>query len=68
MKLIKLNQNIESFYNSLQKDGAGKVIIPANLKPYIQILVALLTFIKVFTNDKTDAIIDKIINAFDNPN
>jgi hypothetical protein len=59
----EVNQKIAKFHETLLVDG--KVVIPANLIPVAELLKALLEVIKMFTNDKTDAIIDSIIEAID---
>ena len=65
MKIHILQNKIESFYDSLEFDSTGKIIVPPNLKPYIMLLIALLSFLKVFTNEKTDKLIDEIIKALE---
>jgi len=60
----KLTASVMSLYGECaQKDGS--IVIPEKYKAILGILETVLKIAKIFTNDKVDAIIDKILAAID---
>jgi hypothetical protein len=65
MKIAKIEKKVMSFYEELNRDQNGFLIIPEQWKQIAVLLIALLTFIKIFVSDKVDLILDEIIEALE---
>lgn len=57
----KIENKIEGFYNSHLING--KLVIPNIYKEIAVLLIAVLEFVKLFTSEKIDKIIDEIIRV-----
>lgn len=62
MKAERLNNTILQTYAQM-KQPDGSVIIPTSWLPIIPLLIVALQFVKMFTNEEVDKIIDIIVEA-----
>ena len=59
---MKMTTNILGLHKQLQLNGG---VMPPTWQPYAESIQLLLQFVKAFTNDEIDVIIDEIIAAIE---